>query len=100
MQKPIEPGCLVVVLRGEVANQVGVAVEFIPAGQSFTIHPDGALDSEQLARFKGGGWEVDFASDAELAWTIPAKDLMCIDGGDATTHETEQEERYDAPAHA
>ncbi|MFI0472949.1 hypothetical protein ACGLWX_09565 [Halomonas sp. HMF6819] len=98
MQKPIEVGCVVVALRGEVANWVGVAVEFIPAGQAFTIHPDGTRSSEQLARFKGDGWEVDFASDDNMTWTIPARDLMRIDGGDASTDETEQEVTHDVEA--
>lgn len=93
--KPIEPGCLVVVLRGEIANWVGVALEKIPAGQPFTIHIDRNPDKEQQARLKGDAWEVDFTSDPDVTWTVPEKDLMRIDGGDASEDVTEQEKEIE-----
>lgn len=89
--KPIEPGCLVLVLRGNMANHVGVAVEHVPANQRFECHPERTPDKPQTGYFKSNAWEVDIASDAECVWVIAEHNLMRIDGGDAESFEQERE---------
>lgn len=96
MQKPIEPGCLVAVLRGEIANHVGTVIERVPAGQIFITHKNRTLESAKKIRLKGDAWEVDIASDPDVIWTVPEKDLMRIDGGDADFYEVSQEVPADA----
>lgn len=89
--KPIEPGCLVVILRGNMANRVGVATEYVPANQEFERHPDKMTFLPKTWRFSSGAWEVDVASDPDCLWVIAESNLMRIDGGDAELFEQARE---------
>ncbi|WP_252108965.1 MULTISPECIES: hypothetical protein [unclassified Halomonas] len=89
--KPIEPGCLVVVLRGNLANNVAVAVERVPAQQGIERHPDRMQHLPSTWRFNCDAWEIEMASDPECAWVVAENNLMRIDGGDANADATKQQ---------
>lgn len=94
--KPIEPGCLALILRGNMRNHVCTVVEKIPANQPFTIHPDRTWESERLSRFPCDAWRVDLASDPSVGYTVAEHNLMRIDGDEEEGVTTEQDQEVTA----
>ena len=80
--KPIEPGCLALILRGNLRNHICTVVEKVPANHPITTHPDRTLESERTVRFLCDAWVVDLSSDPDVSWTVAEHNLMRVDGGD------------------
>lgn len=80
--KPIEPGCLALILRGNMKNHVVTAVSRIAPGESITYHPGRSWANERQMKVSSASWECDSASDPEVSWNVAENNLMRIDGGD------------------
>lgn len=88
--KPIEPGCLALILRGNLRNRVCTVVEKVPANHPITTHPDRTLESERTVRFLCDAWVVDLSSDPDVSWTVAEPNLMRIDGGEPESVEIKE----------
>lgn len=94
--KPLEPGCLALITRGDFANRVCTLIERAAPETPQTVHLDKDPAKELSLVFGQARWMVEFASDTEAYWWIAERNLMRIDGGDAEL--TDQKQELEMPA--
>ena len=88
--KPIEPGCLAVVIRSKVESRIGTTVTVIgrTPKDRLLMEADGSFHSSL------GCWDVDpgYLADNGLYWSARESSLLRIDGGEDESVEEQQEE--------
>lgn len=84
--KPIEPGCLALVIRDEDAGMVVTCVQYCPPGYRYRSSSTGEIKKSVVA-----GW---ITSDPDFnGLTLRAEcELMRIDGDESVTTETREAE--------
>ncbi|GAB2798976.1 hypothetical protein GCM10027040_27450 [Halomonas shantousis] len=91
--KPIEPGCLALILRGNLANHVVRCVEKASKGEGVPFHPEKTLASEKKLHLKHDFWLVEMTSDSLCDYWVAENNLMRIDGGDELVEQEQHEEQ-------
>lgn len=85
--KPIEPGCLVMIISSDNPELVGMTGTVIGRNEAPFTSPDGRV-------VEGAGW-WDVDADHEYLICRPASSLLRIDGSEDESLETEREKEME-----